>query len=502
MKDWRLNSIAARIAVTIVLAIVSGIALSLLFGLGRNYLVDVQGFQDRSDSRIFMSRFGILNLNRHSNLPMLSTRLATVARIVGRASPADRPAVIAAMVGDGLGVQIRDQPTLGLDHDDSFVCLLHDLIEFQVQSAPDAVRVAIRHESAVRSGSGTLDRILVEIALPDGRWLAVTASDFVRGEQSLPIVLLALIGLVIAALSVWTARRLTRPISAFASAAERFGRGTEPVPLAESGPRELRAAIRAFNQMQERLRRFVDDRTQMVAAMSHDLKTPLTRLRLRAELIRNVPQQRKMLSDLDEMAAMIESTLDFVRDDMKREAPLLVDLGALVESAGENAIDAGGEVEVFTTQGINVTCRPTAISRAVANLIDNAVKYGGRARVAVDHRGDRVVITVDDDGPGIPEHEREKVFAPFYRLESSRNRDTGGVGLGLAVARTNVREHGGDVTLAAAESGGLRARLELPVDGAIEGTTAAAAATGARGGRATISARGPSDRTLRSAACP
>jgi signal transduction histidine kinase len=201
----------------------------------------------------------------------------------------------------------------------------------------------------------------------------------------------------------------------------------------------------------------------MVAAMSHDLKTPLTRLRLRAELIRNEVQRRKMLSDMDDMTAMIESTLAFVRDDAKRETPLLVDLGALVESACENAIDAGGSVEAMTRQGINVTCRPIAISRAVANLIDNALKYGGCARVALDCDGDRAVVTIDDDGPGIPEYEREKVFAPFYRLEGSRNRDTGGVGLGLAVARTAAREHGGDVTLGAAESGGLRVRLELPV---------------------------------------
>jgi signal transduction histidine kinase len=164
-----------------------------------------------------------------------------------------------------------------------------------------------------------------------------------------------------------------------------------------------------------------------------------------------------------------------VRDDAKREAPLLVDLGALVETVCENAMDAGGLVDVSAMQGVNITCRPTAISRAVANLIDNAVKYGGRARVGLERIGRRAVITIDDDGPGIPEAEREKVFAPFYRIETSRNRDTGGVGLGLAVARTNVREHGGDVTLATADSGGLRVRLELPVEAAGESSKPLAA---------------------------
>jgi signal transduction histidine kinase len=155
-----------------------------------------------------------------------------------------------------------------------------------------------------------------------------------------------------------------------------------------------------------------------------------------------------------------------VRDDAKREAPLLVDLGALVESVCENALDAGGSVEVTAKHGFNLTCRPIAISRAVTNLIDNALKYGGCARVTLDFSGERAVVTVDDDGPGIPEDEREKVFAPFYRLEGSRNRDTGGVGLGLAVARTTAREHGGDITLDSAASGGLRARLELPASSA------------------------------------
>jgi signal transduction histidine kinase len=163
------------------------------------------------------------------------------------------------------------------------------------------------------------------------------------------------------------------------------------------------------------------------------------------------------------MTAMIESTLAFARDDAGREAPILVDLGALVELVCENAIDAGGAVKVTARPGVNVTCRPTAISRAVANLVDNALKYGGCARVNLDQLRNRVVVTIDDDGPGIPDDEREKVFAPFYRIESSRNRDTGGVGLGLAVARTAAREHGGDVRLERTAGGGLRAQLEIPL---------------------------------------
>jgi signal transduction histidine kinase len=298
----------------------------------------------------------------------------------------------------------------------------------------------------------------------DGQWLVVRIHDYIPesvGWLSIAIYLSPLV-LLVGLLSVWTARWLATPISAFAAAAERLGVDTDAPPLAERGPHELRTAIRAFNQMQDRLRRFINDRTQMVAAMSHDLKTPLTRLRLRAEFVGDQDQQRKMLADLDEMTVMIQSTLAFASDDAQREPRMLVDLGALLESVCENASDAGGSVSVEARHGVDINCRPTAISRVVANLVDNAVKYGGSARARLERAIDRAIITIDDDGPGIPAEEREKVFAPFYRLEGSRNRDTGGVGLGLAIARTIAREHGGDILLAAADGGGLRVRFELP----------------------------------------
>jgi signal transduction histidine kinase len=264
-------------------------------------------------------------------------------------------------------------------------------------------------------------------------------------------------------LSVAAGRKLAAPIRHFADAAERLGVDTTMPPLAERGPHELRTAIRAFNRMQERLRRFVDDRTQMLAAMSHDLRTPLNRMRLRAEFIEDAEQQRKMFADLEAMNAMIDTTLAFARDDACREPRKLVDLGILVEDVCEDVADAGGNASFSGPHGVNVRCRPTAVSRAVANLIENAVKYAGAARVRVMPENDHVVIAVEDDGPGVPVEQQERVFAPFYRLEPSRNPDTGGVGLGLSVARTIAREHGGDIVLANRPGGGLCARLELPI---------------------------------------
>ena len=471
MREWRLNSLATRIAVTILLAIVLSVALTIALMFGLRHWSDPQELRTEAGSHSFVTiNFG--NFDRYHNVPMAAARIATIAEIAGRAPPTDRPAVVAAISTDSLRASIHDGPALDSNTKSSEgLKRLREVIEMALESAPNTVRVAARsHDGRLSDEAMVIDELEVEIKLPDGKWLAITTSDVMLGVIlprgiSLAIVFAPTL-LFVTLLSVWTARRLARPISAFALAAERFGMGAEAIPLQERGPHEVRTAIRAFNRMQERLRRFIDDRTQMVAAMSHDLKTPLTRLRLRAELIRNEVQRRKMLTDMDDMTAMIESTLIFVRDDAKRETPLLVDLGALVESVCENAMDAGGSVEVTAKHGVNLSCRPVAISRAVTNLIDNAIKYGGCARVTLDSSGDRVVVTVDDDGPGIPEDEREKVFAPFYRLEGSRNRDTGGVGLGLAVARTAAREHGGDITLGAAQSGGLRARLELPVSAA------------------------------------
>jgi signal transduction histidine kinase len=234
--------------------------------------------------------------------------------------------------------------------------------------------------------------------------------------------------------------------------------------LAERGPRELRAAARAFNRMQERLRRFIQDRTQMLAAISHELRTPLARMSLRTEFIRDPEQQRKMRADLDAMSAMVESTLVFARDDVQREPRTLVELNILLSDLYEDTTDMGTPATFSGAWGTQITCRPISVRRAIANLLDNAVKYGGIACVTLIREPTRVIIFVEDDGPGIPPDAHEKVFAPFYRLEESRNSETGGVGLGLTVARTVVREHGGEVTLCNRERRGLRVRVELPLE--------------------------------------
>jgi signal transduction histidine kinase len=263
-------------------------------------------------------------------------------------------------------------------------------------------------------------------------------------------------------LSAMVVYRLTAPLRVFAQAAHRLGTDVNAAPLNEAGPIEVRRASNAFNEMQGRIRRFVEDRTQMIAAISHDLGTPITRLRLRAEFIEDEAQKQKILSDLEEMDRMISSTLTFARDDSVQEPRTLVDLAALIRSICRDLSDAGLMAECERHEPLSYSCHPTALRRALTNLIENAAKYGEGARVSIMNDAQEVIVRIDDLGPGIPEDQLENVFRPFHRLESSRSRQTGGTGLGLTVARTIVRAHGGEITLQNRSEGGLRVQVALP----------------------------------------
>jgi len=304
----------------------------------------------------------------------------------------------------------------------------------------------------------------ISVRLSDQSWLNVLApldpGDPLWRPRFVAPLLFGLVLLTLAALVA--VRRAARPFASFAAAAERLGVDVNAPPMPESGPREVRRAAHAFNVMQDRIVRFVQDRTQMLAAISHDLKTPITRLRLRAEFIEDDDQRARMLADLDEMEQMIAATLAFARDDAASEPRLKLDLAAMVQGMVEDMQDLGHACAYEGAEALVINGRPVALKRAIANLIDNAVKYGGCARVGLTDRGATVCLTIDDDGPGIPEAAFERVFAPFVRLETSRSRATGGTGLGLAVARAAALAHGGTIALANRAGGGLRVTFTLP----------------------------------------
>ncbi len=306
--------------------------------------------------------------------------------------------------------------------------------------------------------------LVLSYRLDDGRWLNILtpAPQFLPFWKSRFLLAFVVMTLIVSALSVWATRRSTAPLALFAWAAERLGRDVNAPDLSEDGPREVQKVARAFNEMQRRLRHLIRSRTQMLAAISHDLRTPITRLRLRAEFVENDDQRSKMLADLAQMEAMISATLAFARLDSGNEKPKALNLAGLVEVACDDAAELGHNVTYADSDRAEIDGRPVALRRAFDNLIDNAVKYGGGARVALETTNDAHVITIDDSGPGIPETEIEHVFDPFHRVETSRNPDTGGVGLGLAIVRSIIEGHGGSVTLKNRPGGGLRATVTLP----------------------------------------
>lgn len=258
------------------------------------------------------------------------------------------------------------------------------------------------------------------------------------------------------------ARRVGRPLQRLTDFAERLGRGEEVELLPEAGPEDIRRTTASFNRMQERIHRFVEDRTRMLAAISHDLRTPITSLRLRAEFVEDPEMREKLIATLDEMQAMTEAALAFAREEATVEPTRTMDLDALIESLCVDLAEMGWDVKFEDGDRVPWRGRADGLRRALRNLIENAVRYGGRARVKLTVLDEWFEIGVEDDGPGIPEKDLERVFAPFVRLESSRNRATGGVGLGLAIARSIVRSHGGDILLANRREGGLRATIRLP----------------------------------------
>jgi signal transduction histidine kinase len=253
-------------------------------------------------------------------------------------------------------------------------------------------------------------------------------------------------------------RRAMRPLQTLSSAAEQLGRGETVPPLEERGPSDIRTTIAAFNQMQWRLQRFVTDRTQMLAAISHDLRSPITALRLRAAMVDHDDTRERMIASLNDMQAMMEATLTFTREDSANEATELADLTSLITDAVTARQEQGHSVQWSPPAPLPYPCRPLALKRSIGNLIDNAVRYGGEATVQLDGTD----IIVRDKGPGIPEAQLAYVFEAFTRLEASRNAATGGTGLGLAIARSIMRSHGGDVILRNLPTGGLEARMNLP----------------------------------------
>ncbi len=423
-----------------------------------------------------------IELQRSEELRMLGTRAIGVFRSLAAVPAADRGAVLRDMDGgDGGAAGLAPLPQPLPDQ------LTPQALEMIIRANMAQVQMpaGTRPKDVIMRGLPWDGRVVIAMQFRDGMWLNLTLPvPFPRPWHSESF-LLAFVLMTLAAggLSVWAVRQLTGPVATLAAAAERLGRDVNAQPMPETGPAELVRAAVAFNTMAASIRRFVRDRTLLLTAIGHDLRTPITRLKLRVEFLEDPATREKFLADLDELDRMVSATLAFGRDTSDEDPAVPIDLGALLQTVLDEASDASPDrADAITLSGtlsgtlfgtlsgtlsggahVVVRGRALALKRAFANLVGNAIKYGNTADVVASVAGTGVVqITITDDGPGVAPDQVERVFDPFYRVEPSRNRETGGTGLGLSIARTILRAHGGDVVIGRAPGRGARVVVTLP----------------------------------------
>ncbi|MBB2169046.1 two-component sensor histidine kinase [Gluconacetobacter aggeris] len=436
------DTIARRLALTVLLAVSASVCLYIFF-------ISTAGVWARPD----LSETG------------LEGQAATLVRIYSVIPRDLRAQIAAAATNDVFRMEWRPEipasPREGASS--SVQAAMRRLLN-------DPDRKIVLYQTSIFARTVPHDRIFgtdaygMAISLSDGSWLIFKVPKRRWGMG--PWMRYTLIGCFVlvstGAVSWLGARNLVRPFEAFTIAARRFGTDPNAPPMIERGPRELQAATASFNAMQTQIRRFITDRTNMLAAISHDLRTPLTRVRLRGEFIDDLDQRHRLFRDVDEMQTMIDSALAFFRDETLAEQSTTFALTELLQVIVDDLVDQGRNAKLHEAEPVVYSGRPVALKRAFGNIIENACAYGDEAVVSIEANGHGTMVSVRDRGPGIPEDHIGKVFSPFYRVELSRNRKTGGVGLGLTSARAIVHAHGGEIKLLNHEQGGLQVLIVLP----------------------------------------
>jgi signal transduction histidine kinase len=397
-----------------------------------------------------------------SRLAQIADRLGTAVSTLAELPAQDRGAAARALSSASFRIawsarSVVDDASMD---DPALLELRRRLIELTPELSGRTLH--LRWDAHAYSGVGTV--LLGAAELSDHSYAIFSAAIIPTALPLLPGLLLVAVAVFasIIAVAVLVLHTINAPLRRLADAARSYGQSS-PVLLTERGPREIVEVKRAFNAMQGHIHRLITDRTQALAAVSHDLRTPIARLRLRCELITDPSLRAECVRDLAEMESMVESTLAYLRGEDDAEPPRSVDLASMLTTLVDATVDAGGNATLSGPGHVAATVRGLEIKRALANLIDNAVTYGGCARVSLAQTPKEIRITIDDDGPGIAEADMAQVFEPFRRLETSRNSSTGGVGLGLAIARQAVEREGGSIQLCNRPEGGLRARVCLPL---------------------------------------
>jgi signal transduction histidine kinase len=383
-------------------------------------------------------------------------QFAAAVQLLGSAPPAERPRLLADIARAFPQLHVEGLPPgpvpAASDPEGLDLRSLHRRLDSSYRIFP------LAHEK---------DRHKIGIALPDGAMISAKVlpdqrpRPFWSGSWAVTL-LFAIVSLTL--LGLWAARALTAPLSAFAKAAEDFSLNGAAAPLPERGPEEIRSVAKALNRMRERITTLINDRTKMLAAISHDLRTPITRMRLRSEFIEDDINRGRMLSDLDQMRSMLESVLSFLRNDRKLEPMTLTDIASTLQLVADQFADIGHKVTYEGPEHAMATVRPDDLTRSVTNLVENSVRFGAIAIIRLKASPDIVTIEVEDDGPGISDARKEVMLEPFVRGDDARNMDeAAGFGLGLSIARAIVLAHGGNLSLHDRKPNGLIVCMQLPV---------------------------------------
>jgi signal transduction histidine kinase len=449
-SSWRSDTIARRFAVTEVLAVAVTLALVGLF-------------------RTFGGVWWHEPLERSS----LLKEAADIVRIIEAAPPTMRQALAAAAATDVFHVgwyAAASRASVSLQaaprNDDENA---QKAISANVQRAAVVLRPArtgLVPPGIVYDQSRPLVPYMLAVQLNDGSWLVFSVMKRTWGMPWADrwAIWLCFLAVSITVVTALAARQFSKPIERLAAAVRQFGLNPRAPPIAETGPRELQEVVETFNAMQAQIQKFVDYRTMMLAAMSHDLRTPLTRMRLRGEFIEDQEQQARLFRDVDEMQNMVDEALAFFRDDATAEETTSFDLPRVLLTIANDYADQGIDIGYAGPAHAVYRGRPFALKRAFTNLIDNAAKYAKTPEIELSCEDAALVVAIRDRGPGIPPDALDNVFRPYYRVDKSRNRTTGGVGLGLTVAQAIVQGHGGEIVLKNRPEGGLEARIVLPVE--------------------------------------
>ena len=413
---------------------------------------------------------------------LIASRLADIVRVISL-EPTHTNDFIGHLNAPDFHLQFIDAPTSRTEilssADLATERLLHNVIEQRTGISSDLrlLHLSLLDDQGNAAGMSTLfgaspaaGMFNIELKLPDGRWLQVRAREDQGWTSLTPVQVMFdyflriyLVRIVLLAIIVLLAVRLAiRPLTQLTNAAQALGRDIKRPPLAVDGPLEVRRAARAFNSMQQRLINNLRERTRFLAAISHDLRSPITRLRLRTEMLADETAKERFRKDLEDMENMVASTLEFVSSGEVNEPRQNVDINALLHSLQANFEDMNAQVTLHGSASQPLAAYSRSLKRCVQNLLENAIRYGHRADIFIEDQPERLRIVIADQGPGIPEDQLEQVVEPFFRLESSRNAGTGGYGLGLSIAHTVAAAHEGRLQLRNREGGGLEAILDLP----------------------------------------